>query len=60
MALVEDNQLLDMLKSIAIKCWRVFNLKGYARVDFRVDSLGQPWNTIPFHTDNYIAMVYRV
>jgi D-alanine-D-alanine ligase len=39
----EDEPLLKNLAHIALQCWRVFNLRGYARVDFRVDKTGQPW-----------------
>ncbi len=39
----EDAPLLNRLREAALKCWRLFNLKGYARVDFRVDSTGRPW-----------------
>ncbi|KPK21863.1 MAG: hypothetical protein AMK69_20900 [Nitrospira bacterium SG8_3] len=28
---------------MALACWEVFGLKGYARVDFRVDDSRQPW-----------------
>jgi D-alanine-D-alanine ligase len=28
---------------IALACWRLFGLDGYARVDFRVDEQGEPW-----------------
>jgi D-alanine-D-alanine ligase len=28
---------------IALACWRLFRLDGYARVDFRVDGQGEPW-----------------
>jgi D-alanine-D-alanine ligase len=28
---------------IALACWRLFGLDGYARVDFRVDAQGEPW-----------------
>jgi len=28
---------------LARKCWIVFGLRGYVRVDFRVDRDGQPW-----------------
>jgi D-alanine-D-alanine ligase len=38
-----DGPLLERLKSIALQCWRTFNLRGHARVDFRVDHSGQPW-----------------
>lgn len=31
-------ELLANLKSVAIKCWHLFGLKGYARVDVRADS----------------------
>lgn len=39
----EDAELLTTLQELALRCWRVFGLKGYARVDFRVDSNGQPF-----------------
>lgn len=39
----KDNRLIKSLKHYALKCWAVFGLGGYARVDFRVDSEGQPW-----------------
>lgn len=39
----EDQPLLERLREIAIQCWRVFGVRGYARVDFRVDADGQPW-----------------
>jgi len=39
----EDSFLLRKLTDLAIDCWRLFDLKGYARVDFRVDQDGRPW-----------------
>jgi D-alanine-D-alanine ligase len=39
----EDKILLKQLEDIAINCWKIFGLAGYARVDFRVDQAGQPW-----------------
>ena len=39
----EDAGLLKRLRDLAAQCWRGFGLKGYARVDFRVDAGGQPW-----------------
>lgn len=39
----EDEPLLTKLKDIASRCWKIFSLKGYARVDFRVDAAGAPW-----------------
>lgn len=38
-----DGPLLAELKRLALRCWDVFALGGYARVDFRVDASGQPW-----------------
>jgi D-alanine-D-alanine ligase len=38
----EDGALLDELRHIALACWRVFDLRGWARVDFRVDAAGRP------------------
>ncbi|HOW56982.1 MAG TPA: hypothetical protein PKZ12_03200, partial [Smithellaceae bacterium] len=39
----EDNELISRLQNIARKCWDLFGLRGYARVDFRVDKDGNPW-----------------
>ncbi len=38
-----DRPLLERLKTLAEECWRVFRLRGWARVDFRVDAAGEPW-----------------
>ena len=38
-----DGPLLTRLRAVALHCWRLFELKGYARVDFRVDRMGSPW-----------------
>jgi D-alanine-D-alanine ligase len=38
-----DAPLLAQLKEMALRCWKLFDLKGYARVDFRVDREGRPW-----------------
>ena len=35
--------MLQELKAIATGCWELFDLRGYARVDFRVDCVGKPW-----------------
>jgi D-alanine-D-alanine ligase len=40
---VEDAPLLRRLGEMALDCWRIFGLRGYARVDFRVDVTGIPW-----------------
>ncbi|NCB52655.1 MAG: ATP-grasp domain-containing protein [Clostridia bacterium] len=39
----EDKVLLENLEDIAEKCWYEFGLKGYARVDFRIDKSGRPY-----------------
>ncbi|MBN1105271.1 MAG: ATP-grasp domain-containing protein [Deltaproteobacteria bacterium] len=39
----EDRGLLRFISEIALKCWSLFELRGYARVDFRVDADGGPW-----------------
>ncbi len=39
----QDRPLLDRLIEIGRACWRLFELRGYARVDFRVDEAGRPW-----------------
>jgi D-alanine-D-alanine ligase len=38
-----DRFLLMELTRLSIRCWELFELSGYARVDFRVDRLGRPW-----------------
>jgi len=39
----QDTPLLALLKDMALGCWKLFDLRGYARVDFRVDKEGRPW-----------------
>jgi len=39
----EDGALIAELNALARRCWEVFDLGGYARVDFRVDACGRPW-----------------
>jgi D-alanine-D-alanine ligase len=38
-----DGPLLNTLRELALECWRLFGLAGYASIDFRVDEHGQPW-----------------
>ena len=38
-----DGPLLARLEQLALACWRIFRLNGYARVDFRIDAAGAPW-----------------
>jgi D-alanine-D-alanine ligase len=38
-----DRSLLNELRVLAVACWEIFQLRGYARVDFRVDKIGRPW-----------------
>lgn len=39
----QDEPLLRQLSDISTLCWGAFKLRGYARVDFRIDKAGQPW-----------------
>jgi len=39
----EDERMLAELSDIARRIWEIFSLRGYARVDFRVDRAGNPW-----------------
>jgi D-alanine-D-alanine ligase len=39
----EEALLQAQLKEMAMQCWHLFELNGYARVDFRVDEQGKPW-----------------
>jgi D-alanine-D-alanine ligase len=38
-----DRPLLDELRRLARQCWNLFMLRGWGRVDFRVDQSGRPW-----------------
>jgi D-alanine-D-alanine ligase len=39
----KEGSLLGRLEEISRRCWDIFNLRGYARVDFRVDRRSMPW-----------------
>lgn len=39
----KDKNLLEELKKISLKCWDIFKLKGYARIDYRVDKNNKIW-----------------
>jgi D-alanine-D-alanine ligase len=39
----EDPELAAELKRLALACWRLFSVRGYACVDFRVDPSGAPF-----------------
>jgi D-alanine-D-alanine ligase len=38
-----DDGLLEQLRTLALECWHLMGLRGYARVDFRVDLHDRPW-----------------
>jgi D-alanine-D-alanine ligase len=38
-----DRELTATLEEMSRRCWNLFGLRGYARVDFRLDHQGQPW-----------------
>lgn len=38
-----DAPLLAWLERLALRCWQLFDLRGWARVDFRVDEAGRPF-----------------
>lgn len=38
-----DGDLLEKLRRLSLACWDLFDLRGWARVDFRVDEDGSPW-----------------
>ena len=39
----ESGGLQDKMNAICLKCWDLFNLKGYARVDIRTDDSGNAY-----------------
>ena len=38
-----EPELAEKLKQLALACWNLFGLSGYARFDFRVDPAGKPF-----------------
>ncbi len=38
-----DAALLSRLGDLAHRCWRLFGMRGFARVDFRIDPKGEPF-----------------
>jgi D-alanine-D-alanine ligase len=38
-----DPDLKEKIGSVAIRCWNTFGLKGYARVDMRIDINNNPF-----------------
>lgn len=38
-----DTPLRTRIAELARDCWKLFEMRGYARVDFRVNDAGQPW-----------------
>ncbi len=38
-----DSPLLKRIGELAAACWDLFRVRGYTRVDFRVDPDGRPW-----------------
>lgn len=39
----EDQDMVRCMESLALRCWKIFEFSGYARVDFRVDATGSPF-----------------
>jgi D-alanine-D-alanine ligase-like ATP-grasp enzyme/GNAT superfamily N-acetyltransferase len=39
----EDGPIVERLSALARRCWNLFGLRGYARIDFRVDGDGRPY-----------------
>jgi D-alanine-D-alanine ligase len=38
-----NRELMERIKAVALKCWHVFGLRGYARVDMRIDGEDLPY-----------------
>jgi len=34
----KDNYIINRMEEMTIKCWYLFNIKGYARIDYRIDN----------------------
>lgn len=39
----DDLDLLNAMTDACLRCWELFGIRDYARVDFRVDANGRPW-----------------
>ncbi len=39
----EDRTLVERMSDFSLQCWKLFDMKGYIRVDFRVDDQKRPW-----------------
>ena len=39
----EDAALLEAIRAVSLQCWTLFELRGYARVDLRVDAAARPY-----------------
>jgi D-alanine-D-alanine ligase len=39
----DDSPLVEEVTGLSLLCWLLFGLRGYARVDFRTDSSGNPF-----------------
>lgn len=37
------NNIFNTLQALALRCWSAFNLRGYPRLDIKVDDQAQPW-----------------
>ncbi len=38
-----DETLIEKMSEISLQCWKIFDMNGYIRVDFRVDDQNRPW-----------------
>jgi len=38
-----DRDTVLLMQDLAVRCWKIFGLAGYARVDFRMDEAGNPF-----------------
>jgi D-alanine-D-alanine ligase len=38
-----DHALVERMSEISLQCWKIFDMNGYIRVDFRVDDQDRPW-----------------
>jgi D-alanine-D-alanine ligase len=38
-----DHALVEEMSEISLRCWKIFQMSGYIRVDFRVDDQNRPW-----------------
>lgn len=63
---IAEKDLAEKIKKICLTCWKIFDLRGYARVDFRLDDKGQLYvleinaNPCISHDSGFVAAAFKM